>query len=122
MATVSQSPGGGAWRGLWAVARYQMLQIDRPAWRRFCLALFGLGTSFFLALYSTALRESGHIEAAVAAASLSLLVAGIVAIKVVPYLAHRTALERWVPKLDYEFTREGVVYFLIIIVVAIAAL
>lgn len=104
------------------MARYQMLHIDRPAWRRFFLAIFGLGAAFFLALYSTALRESGHVEAAMAGASLSLLIAGVVAIKVVPYLAHRTALERWRVKVDYEFTREGVVYFLIIIVVAIAAL
>ena len=109
-------------RDLWVMAGHQIAQIDRPAWRRFFLALFGLGLAFFLALYSTALREAGHVQAAMVGASLSLLIAGIVAVKVVPYLAHRTALERWMIKVDYEFTREGVVYFLIIIVVAVAAL
>jgi uncharacterized protein (DUF58 family) len=122
MAIYSEPARGGVMHDLWLMARYQMLHIDRPAWRRFFLALFGLGAAFFLALYSTALRESGHVEAAMAAASLSLLIAGVVAVKVVPYLAQRTALERWMVKVDYEFTREGVVYFLIIMVVAIAAL
>ena len=99
-----------------------MTHVDRAAWRRFFLALFGLGMAFFLALYSTALREAGHTEGAMVAASLSLLIAAIVAIKVVPYLAKRTALERWMIKVEYEFTREGVAYFLIIMVIAIAAL
>ena len=44
------------------------------------------------------------------------------AIKVVPFLARRSALERWMFKVEYEFTREGVAYFLIIMVIAIAAL
>jgi uncharacterized protein (DUF58 family) len=51
-----------------------------------------------------------------------LLIAAIVAIKIVPYLARRTALERWMIKVEYEFTREGVVYFVIIMVIAVAAL
>jgi uncharacterized protein (DUF58 family) len=104
------------------MARYQMAHVDRAAWRRFWLALFGLGLAFFLALYSTALAEAGHTEGAMAAASLSLLIAAIVAVKIVPYLAKRTALERWMVKVEYEFTREGVVYFVIIMVIAIAAL
>ncbi|MFZ0961291.1 MAG: DUF58 domain-containing protein [Terriglobia bacterium] len=99
-----------------------MTQVDRAAWRRFFGALFGLGMSFFLALYSTALRESGHPEGAAAAAALSLVIAAIVAIKVVPFLARRTALERWMMKVEYEFTREGLVYFIIIMVIAVAGL
>ena len=122
MATLTQPSGGGLWRGLWSMARYQMAHADHAGWRRFWLALFGLGMAFFLALYSTALREAGHVEGAMAAASLSLLIAAIVAIKIVPYLAKRTALERWVMKVEYEFTREGVVYFMVIMVIAIAAL
>jgi uncharacterized protein (DUF58 family) len=56
------------------------------------------------------------------AATISLLLTGIVAVKVVPYLARRTALERWLVKMEYEFTREGVIYLLIIGLIAIAAL
>ena len=110
------------WRHFWSVARYQMAHVDRPAWRRFFLALFGLGSAFFLALYSSALSEAGHAEGAAVAASLSLLIAAVVAFKVVPFLARRTTLERWMLKVEYEFTREGVAYFVIIMVIAIAAL
>jgi uncharacterized protein (DUF58 family) len=104
------------------MARYQMVHIDRPAWRRFFVALFGLGMAFLLALYSSALHEAGRVEAAAWVAALSLLVTAVVAVKVVPYLARRTALERWMMKIEYEFTGEGVVYFLIIAVIAVAAL
>ena len=62
----------------------------------------------------------GSVMASVVTAALSLVLAAVVAIKVVPYLAHRTALERWMIKVEYQFTREGVVYFLIIMVIAVA--
>jgi uncharacterized protein (DUF58 family) len=122
MATISSSASRGIWRDLWALARYQMAHVDRVGWRRFLLALLGLGLAFFLALYSTALREAGQVGGAVTAASLALLIAAVVAVKVVPSLAKRTALERWIMKVDYEFTREGALYFLIIVVITIAAL
>jgi uncharacterized protein (DUF58 family) len=122
MATFSQPTRGGVLRDLWLLARYRMLHIDRPAWRRFFVALFGLGMAFFLALYSSALHEAGHVEAAAAVATLSLILTAVVAVKVVPYLAQRTALERWMMKIQYEFTREGVAYFMIIMIIAVAGL
>src|SRR5208283_2927883 len=64
MATIPQSARRGTGRDFWSMARYQMTHVDRTAWRRFWLALFGLGMAFFLALYSTALREAGHVEGA----------------------------------------------------------
>jgi hypothetical protein len=102
--------------------REQMARVDGTAWRRFWGALAGLTLSFFLALYSTALGQSGNFIGSVIAASVSLLLAGFVAIRVVPYLAQRSALNRWMLKVDYQFTREGVVYFLVIMVIAVAAL
>ena len=122
MDTFPQPTRGGVLRDLWLLARYRMLHIDRPAWRRFFVALFGLGMAFFLALYSSALHEAGHVEAAAAVAALSLVLTGVVAVKVVPYLAQRTALERWMMKIEYEFTREGAVYFMIIMIIAVAGL
>jgi len=122
MGTLSHPSTGGVLRDLWLFARYRIVHIDRPAWRRFFLALFALSFAFFLALYSTALRESGRLREAFWAAALSLVLAGIVTVKVVPYLARRTALERWMLKIEYEFTREGVVYLTIIFVIAVAAL
>ncbi len=122
MPTLSQPLTGNFWRDLRALTRYRITHIDRPAWRRFFLALFALTLSFFLALYSTALREAGRPELAALMAVLSLLLAGIVSVKTVPYLARRTALERWLIKIEYEFTREGAVYLMIIAVIAVAAL
>lgn len=122
MSTYSQSASGNLGRDAWSAARYRMTHPDRPAWRRFFLALAGLGLSFFLALYSAALNESGRHGPGAACAGLSLILAGIVAVKVVPYLARRTALERWMMKIEYEFTREGMVYLMIIAVIIVAAL
>ena len=112
----------GVWRDLWGLGRFRLEHLDRPAWRRFWLALLGLGLAFFLALYSTALHEAGYAAGAAAVAAVALLIAAFVAVKVVPYLARRTAFERWWAKIDYEFTHEGLVYFLIIMVIAIAGL
>jgi uncharacterized protein (DUF58 family) len=122
MSTLAHPTTGSFWGDLRRLAREQWARTDRPAWRRFYGALLGLSAAFFLALYSTALMEAGRVIAAVWAAASSLLLAGIVAVKVVPYLARRTALERWLIKIEYEFTREGVIYLLIIGLIAIAAL
>lgn len=92
------------------------------AWRRFFGALGGLGLAFFLALYATGLREEGRYGAAGVAAGLSLLLTGIVAITVVPSLARRSALNRWMVKVEYEFTADGLVYLLLISAVTVAAL
>ncbi len=122
MRAVSQPATGNVWRDVWALVRYRVTHIDRPAWRRFFLALFALSLSFFLALLSGALNESGRHDLGATCAALSLLLAGAIAAKVVPYLARRTALERWMAKIEYEFTREGMVYLLVIAVIIVAAL
>ncbi|HEV2176996.1 MAG TPA: DUF58 domain-containing protein [Terriglobia bacterium] len=118
MATAPQPLTGSFWQDVRAMAR----NTDRPGWRRFFLALFGLTFSFFLALYSTALREAGNFRLGAAVAVLSLLVAGFVALKTVPFLARRTSLDRWMVKIEYELTREGLVYLGVIAVIVIAAL
>jgi uncharacterized protein (DUF58 family) len=122
MSTYPHPTSGGVMRDLWLLVRYRIVHLDRPAWRRFFLALFALSFSFLLALYSTALRLDGRMRAAFGAAFVSLILTGIVAVKVVPYLARRTALERWMLKIEYEFTREGAAYLLLVAVIAVAAL
>jgi uncharacterized protein (DUF58 family) len=113
---------GGLKESFWDLVRYQLAHLDRAAWRRFFLALFTLGFAFFLALYSALLRETGRWRWSFWSAVASLVLAGYVAVKVVPYLARRTALERWMIKIEFEFTREGMVYLGLIGVIAIAAL
>jgi len=55
-------------------------------------------------------------------ASISLLLAALVGLVTVPYLARRVALERLRETFNYEVTRAGVVYVLVTLVIAIAAL
>lgn len=97
-------------------------KIDRAAWRRFFLALAALTLALFLALYATALQQAGRSTLGAVTALISLIVAGLVAIRVVPYLARRTALDRWMMKIEYEVTREGVFFLGIVAVIVVAAL
>jgi len=96
--------------------------IDRAAWRRFFLALFALTLALFLALYATGLSQSGHYKQAAVVAAISLLLTVLVAVRVVPGLASRTALQYWMARVEYEFTREGVVFLAMIAVITVAAL
>jgi uncharacterized protein (DUF58 family) len=122
MTKLRNSTTGSASGGLRLRVRQRWALADHVGWRRFFQGLLGLSAAFFLALYSTALTEAGRVGAAVCAAASSLLLTAIVAVKVVPYLARRTALERWLVKVKYEFTREGVGYLVIIGAISIAAL
>jgi uncharacterized protein (DUF58 family) len=97
-------------------------RVDRAAWRRFFLAILGLTLALFLALYATALSQSARYKLAAGIAAFSLLLTALVAVRVVPRLARRTALKYWMAKVDYEFTREGAVYLAMIAVIAVAAL
>ena len=100
---------------LWAKA-------DRPGVRAFFLSIAALGVALMLALYSGAAAEVGHSGLSIAAAVAALLVAGWVAITLVPILAKRTPL-RWIGyKMEYKITREGWIYIGGIIIVALAAL
>ena len=91
-------------------------------WLRFLFALLGLSLAFLAAIFSTVLRDSGHVWGTVLLASLSLILATFVGLVTVPYLARRVALERIRESFDYEVTRGGIVYALLTLVIAIAAL
>jgi uncharacterized protein (DUF58 family) len=95
--------------------------VDWPAWQRLLLALFGLGLALLLALEATALREAGRYVLAAAAALTALGLAAVVAVGTVPYLARRTVLSRLMVRLEYEFTRAGLVYVLLMFSIALAA-
>jgi uncharacterized protein (DUF58 family) len=100
---------------LWAKA-------DRPGVRAFFLSVAALSIALLLALYSGAAAELGNSGLSVAAALTALVVAGWVAVTLVPTLAKRTPL-RWIGyKTEYRITREGWIYIGGILVVALAAL
>ena len=91
-------------------------------WIKFLLALAGLGLAFGAALFSTISRDSGNVWATVILASISLVLATLVGLVTVPYLARRAALERFRESFDYDVTRAGIAYVLVTLVIGIAAL
>jgi uncharacterized protein (DUF58 family) len=96
--------------------------FDRPSWRSFFVALVALSAALFLALYSGAATEGGHLALAGIMALAALCLAGWVGLTIVPVLARRTPL-RWLTyHIDYKVTREGLVYLGGIFVVTLAAL
>src|SRR5712692_6785305 len=100
---------------LWARA-------DRPAVRAFLLSITALTAALLLALYSGAAAELGQLGLASTSALAALVIAGWVAVTLVPVLAKRTPL-RWIGyKMEYHISREGWIYFAGIILVALAAL
>jgi len=96
--------------------------LDREAWIRFFAALIALTLAFGAALFSTVTRDSGNVIGTAVLASVALLLAGWVALTTVPYLARRVALARVRDALDYEVTREGLVYMALVLVIGVAAL
>lgn len=91
-------------------------------WVKFLLALVGLGLAFAAALFSTVSRDAGNLWATVILASTSLVLATLVGLVTVPYLARRVAVERLRETFDYDVTRAGIVYVLVTLVIGIAAL
>jgi uncharacterized protein (DUF58 family) len=96
--------------------------LDRPSWRSFFIALVALGVALFLALYSGAAAEGGHLLLAGISALAALALAGWVALTIVPVLARRTPLWWLSYQIDYRLTREGMIYLGLVLVVALAAL
>jgi len=100
---------------LWAKA-------DRPGVRAFFLSMAALAAALVLALYSGAAAELGRLRLASISALAALVVAGWVAVTLVPVLARRTPL-RWLGyKMEYKITREGWLYIVGIILISLAAL
>jgi uncharacterized protein (DUF58 family) len=96
--------------------------VDRGAWVRFFVGIFGLALAFASALLSTASREAGDEVATAVFASSALLLAGVVAVTTVPYLARRVVARRMRDALNYDITREGMVYLALTLLIAVAAL
>src|SRR3954464_6725820 len=97
--------------------------LDVPeVWMRFLLAIGGLVLAFGAALFSTVSRESGNLWATLILASSALLLAAIVGLTTVPYLMRRVEAARLRDAFDYDVTRVGVLYVVIVLLIGIAAL
>jgi uncharacterized protein (DUF58 family) len=91
-------------------------------WARFLLAIVGLGIAFCAALFSNVARESGSLWVTVALAAVALLLAVLVGLTTVPYLARRVAGNRLKDAFHYEVTRVGIFYVVAVVVIAVAAM
>lgn len=91
-------------------------------WVRFLVAFIGLMLAFGAALFSTVSRESGNIWATVILASAALVLATLVGLTTVPYLARRVVAARVRDAMDYDVTRAGLIYILVSVVIGIAAI
>jgi uncharacterized protein (DUF58 family) len=109
--------------GITRAAQWNRLRetLDRPSWRSFGIAMGALALALFLALYSGAAAEEGHLVIAGMSALTALALAGWVALTIVPALARRTPLSWLSYQIDYKVTREGLVYIAGIFVVGGAA-
>jgi uncharacterized protein (DUF58 family) len=95
---------------------------DRPGVRAFFLSMAALTVAFVLALYSGAASRLGYLALASVTAMAALVVAGWVAVTLVPELARRTPL-RWIGyRMEFRVTREGWIYLAGIVLVALAAI
>ena len=100
---------------LWAKA-------DRPGVRAFAVSMAALAVALILALYSGAAAELNRRGLSIVSALAALIVAGWVAITLVPVLAKRTPL-RWLGyRIEYKVTREGWFYIASILLISLAAL
>jgi uncharacterized protein (DUF58 family) len=109
-------------RGLPGRVAQWLQSSSAEVWVKFLLALVGLGLAFAAALFSTVSRDAGNVWATVILASTSLVLAALVGLVTVPYLARRVAVERLRESFDYDVTRAGIVYALVTLVIGIAAL
>jgi uncharacterized protein (DUF58 family) len=103
---------------LYRVLHHELAEV----WMRFLLAIVGLVLAFGAALFSTVSRDSGNVWATVILASAALLLATIVGLTTVPYLARRVAITRVRDVLHYDVTRAGIIYITITLLIGIAAL
>ena len=99
-----------------------MSQGSSGAWLRFLAAALGLALAFAAAIFSTASRDSGNVLATIILASIALLLATVVGLATVPYLARRVEATRVREALDFEVTRAGAIYVGIVLIIGIAAL
>ncbi|MGH9670907.1 MAG: DUF58 domain-containing protein [Terriglobales bacterium] len=107
---------------MFSLLKSALAGLEREAWIRFFGAVAGLSLAFAAAIFSTVFRQEGNLWATAVSASLALLIAGVVAVTSVPYLARRVTLARMRDAFDYDVTREGMVYLAVALAIGIAAL
>jgi uncharacterized protein (DUF58 family) len=112
----AQASGPAAW------LQRALARMDRPGWRKFALSMLALGLAFLLAMYSTIFAQQGRVIATGVCALSALGLAAWTAVTAIPYLARRAQIEWLQVTLDYQVTREGWVFILLVLLLVAAGL
>ena len=95
--------------------------MNRQAWRDFFITIFFLGLAFIIALLSSAAAEQNSTHLAAAAAAVSLLLALIGALYIIPRLARNVRMEILRFAIRTSFTVEGLLFVVFLIIIGFAA-
>jgi uncharacterized protein (DUF58 family) len=95
--------------------------MDRGAWRDFFITVFLLGIAFVIALLSSVAAQQNMTRLAAIAAAISLLLAVIGAIYIVPRLARKVQLEFLRFAVRTTVTVEGLFFVVLLVVIGFAA-
>ena len=95
--------------------------MNRQAWRDFFITVFFLGLAFVIALLSSVAAEQNSTQLAAIAAAVSLVLALIGALYIIPRLARNVRLEILRFAIRTSFTLEGLLFVVFLIIIAFAA-
>ena len=93
--------------------------MNRQAWRDFFITVFFLGLAFVIALLSSAAADQKSTQLAAIAAAISLLLALIGALYIIPRLARNVRLEILRFAIRTSFTVEGLLFVVFLIIIGL---
>ena len=95
--------------------------MNRQAWRDFFITVFFLGLAFVIALLSSAAADQHSTNLAAIAAAISLVLALIGALYIIPRLARNVRLEVLRFAIRTSFTVEGLLFVVFLVIIGFAA-
>jgi len=95
--------------------------MNRQAWRDFFITVFFLGLAFVLALLSSVAADQHSTQLAAIAAAVSLLLALIGALYIIPRLARNVRLEFLRFAIRTSVTLEGLLFIVFLVIIGFAA-
>ncbi|PYT07083.1 MAG: hypothetical protein DMF60_07855 [Acidobacteria bacterium] len=95
--------------------------MNRQAWRDFFITVFLLGLAFVIALLSSAAADQKSTHLAAIAAAISLVLALIGALYIIPRLARNVRLEVLRFAIRTSFTVEGLLFVVFLVIIGFAA-
>ena len=95
--------------------------MNRQAWRDFFVTVFFLGIAFIIALLSSVAAEQNNTRLAAIAAAISLLLALVGALYIIPRLARNIRLEFLRFAIRTSVTVEGLLFIVFLVVMGFAA-